>query len=91
MTEQWIRDVATRYGLTVHKRITTGNARDNKLLGWILSDGVRYWTTEKRWRKHGRSPPKVYATQAEAETAIGRLKAKRWDVRGVTAQPIRCP
>lgn len=67
--------------------------RDAKLLGYILTDGVRYWCGNRggQWRKCGRAPPKIYGTEADAKAAIVRLTAKRWDMTGVTAEPIRCP
>ncbi len=68
-------------------------SKDAKLLGWILTDGEMVWCGNKggQWQELGNKPFKTYATEALAKIAIAKLKAKKWDMNGVTAQPIRSP
>jgi hypothetical protein len=68
-------------------------AKSDKFLGYILTDGKVVWCGNKGggWQRLGKRPFKTYSDLAAAKAAIARLTLKRWDMTGVTAEPIRCP
>ena len=66
----------------VRERQQTSRIRDRRQM--------RYWTG-KRGAKFGKEIPKIYPSKADAAAAIKRLAARRWDMNGVSPQPIKCP